>query len=56
MVKVLPLAREWIEIPLLSPVNLQAKVLPLAREWIEIALIASISACTACSPSCEGVD
>ena len=35
-VKVLPLTREWIEIPLVEFYLADGSVLPLTREWIEI--------------------
>ena len=54
---VLPLTREWIEMPfhVITP-EVSLTVLPLTREWIEIRYQLVVSSERLGSPSYEGVD
>ena len=56
--RVLPLAREWIEIEEKGRTAANGlRVLPLAREWIEITpFLPPVLQVEDRSPSCEGVD
>ena len=55
--RVLPLTREWIEIPSVIGSITVSPVLPLTREWIEMIMkIMPVILALTGSPSYEGVD